>query len=398
MKNELSKAGDFNLNFLYIKLGEATIDNNKKYFLERIEQDILLPQILTRNIEENHEEIAYFTNILEALSLNSNNYNNQLFVDDLLINLDKLIRMSIFNIMNILKSENILLKSTNDNSFIKIKHITEKQIDKIRFFLSEALEHITAMVNYENSILDDIDHKLSLKKINIPRDTYLTKNLTIQTKSTLNKLTDDLEKYFIKTIESTSHEEHNKASVIEKIEFNFYNFASYNYMEIRDKIQNLFHKRNKIIQIEKQQIKKISEDILNRKESELNKLIKLESENKKIEFEAKKMIKENENAEKEILKICEPEVWIKEKEKELSRGKQIFMKYKSMLYDIICKNNQPQEWINNLLNGNIRSLILGIIYAINAKYDVVLGIAVPLASLLATSGIANYCKIGNSHS
>lgn len=62
------------------------------------------------------------------------------------------------------------------------------------------------------------------------------------------------------------------------------------------------------------------------------------------------------------------------------------------LADFLCKDGIPQEWVNSLIEGNTKDLIQGIISAVAAKYNVGLGIAIPICSIVLKKGIKDYCS------
>lgn len=74
-------------------------------------------------------------------------------------------------------------------------------------------------------------------------------------------------------------------------------------------------------------------------------------------------------------------------------GKELWKAFKCELYELLCVRDSetPKEWLNDLVTGDIRNLVLGIISAITAKYEVTMGIAVPLAALIIKTGILKYC-------
>lgn len=63
------------------------------------------------------------------------------------------------------------------------------------------------------------------------------------------------------------------------------------------------------------------------------------------------------------------------------------------IYDWFCDRNatKPKEWLNDLMVGDIRNLIVGIVGIITSKYDVTLGIAVPATALILKTGVLKYC-------
>ena len=76
-------------------------------------------------------------------------------------------------------------------------------------------------------------------------------------------------------------------------------------------------------------------------------------------------------------------------------GRKLWKAFKFELYEILCLRDSkaPREWVNELISGDIRNLVIGICSAVTAKYEVSLGIAVPLAALIIKTGILNYCAI-----
>ena len=75
-------------------------------------------------------------------------------------------------------------------------------------------------------------------------------------------------------------------------------------------------------------------------------------------------------------------------------GKELWKAFKYELYELLCirKSEVPREWLNDLVTGDIRNLVVGICSAITAKYEVTLGIALPLTALIIRKGILNYCS------
>lgn len=63
------------------------------------------------------------------------------------------------------------------------------------------------------------------------------------------------------------------------------------------------------------------------------------------------------------------------------------------IYHFICYDKKPREWVNELISGDIRNLAVGIISALTAKYDIAMGIAVPIAALIIKKQIIRFCGI-----
>ena len=75
-------------------------------------------------------------------------------------------------------------------------------------------------------------------------------------------------------------------------------------------------------------------------------------------------------------------------------GKRLWHSMEYELYLLICdpKKRIPQKWVNELLDGEIRNLGLGLISAIAAAYEVSVGIAVPVAAMIIKKKIPLFCK------
>lgn len=74
-------------------------------------------------------------------------------------------------------------------------------------------------------------------------------------------------------------------------------------------------------------------------------------------------------------------------------GKALWRALRYELYEMLCdpRQRKPKEWLNDLVTGDIRHLLMGITTAITSKYDVSLGIAVPCTALVAKIGVLKYC-------
>ena len=75
-------------------------------------------------------------------------------------------------------------------------------------------------------------------------------------------------------------------------------------------------------------------------------------------------------------------------------GKKLWKAFKFELYELLCdrKLKTPNNWLNELISGDIRNLVVGISSAITAKYEVTLGIAIPLSALIIKSNVLTYCS------
>lgn len=77
----------------------------------------------------------------------------------------------------------------------------------------------------------------------------------------------------------------------------------------------------------------------------------------------------------------------------LELGEAFWMKIKASIHAFICEGREPKEWVNDLITGDIRNLIVGLVSAITSKYDVSMGIAIPIAALVVKTGVINFCKV-----
>jgi len=77
----------------------------------------------------------------------------------------------------------------------------------------------------------------------------------------------------------------------------------------------------------------------------------------------------------------------------LKMGKKLWKAFKFELYNILCnqESKSPHEWLNELISGDIRNFVVGISSAITAKYEITLGITVPLAALIIKKNVLTYC-------
>lgn len=77
----------------------------------------------------------------------------------------------------------------------------------------------------------------------------------------------------------------------------------------------------------------------------------------------------------------------------LEQGKQLWYLFKSELYDMICvaEKHEPRGWVNELITGDIRNLITGIVSALTAKYNVQIAISLPVTALIIKTGVLKYC-------
>ncbi|MCF7835050.1 hypothetical protein K9M48_03255 [Candidatus Gracilibacteria bacterium] len=78
----------------------------------------------------------------------------------------------------------------------------------------------------------------------------------------------------------------------------------------------------------------------------------------------------------------------------LEMGKELWKAFNTELYELICNSSKKQskERVQDIITGDIRNLAIGIVSTITSKYDVSIGIAIPVAALLIKKGISSYCS------
>ena len=75
-------------------------------------------------------------------------------------------------------------------------------------------------------------------------------------------------------------------------------------------------------------------------------------------------------------------------------GLELWQALSSEIYYLLCdpNNKRPKDWVQELISGDIRNLLTGVITAITSTYHVGLGIAIPAVALVIKKGLVNYCK------
>jgi hypothetical protein len=73
-------------------------------------------------------------------------------------------------------------------------------------------------------------------------------------------------------------------------------------------------------------------------------------------------------------------------------GHKLWKAFERELYKKICDGGKPREWVNDLITGDFRNLIVGIVQTITVTYDVSIAIAVPVAALILKTGILEFCS------
>ncbi|EHK0050054.1 hypothetical protein V9666_004635 [Vibrio parahaemolyticus] len=74
-------------------------------------------------------------------------------------------------------------------------------------------------------------------------------------------------------------------------------------------------------------------------------------------------------------------------------GAKMWEALKFEMQEVLCVENSPKSWVQELTEGDLRDLVVGILTAITSRYDITLGIAVPAASLIIKNRIGKLCSL-----
>jgi len=85
-----------------------------------------------------------------------------------------------------------------------------------------------------------------------------------------------------------------------------------------------------------------------------------------------------------------PQCWLNDED----IGRLVWQNIESDLYSLLCDSRakKPKQWVEDLVTGDVRNLLVGIIGAIATTYSIGLGIAVPAAALVVKRGIVSFCR------
>jgi hypothetical protein len=77
-----------------------------------------------------------------------------------------------------------------------------------------------------------------------------------------------------------------------------------------------------------------------------------------------------------------------------NQGIEIWKKYKSKIAEKICDVDKktPQNWINEILDGDVRKIVENLALVIVTSFSLEIGIAIALVALLLKFGIKYFCK------
>lgn len=59
----------------------------------------------------------------------------------------------------------------------------------------------------------------------------------------------------------------------------------------------------------------------------------------------------------------------------------------------LCLDGYPREWVAEVINGEVRNFALAIIAPLSAKFNIGVGLAIPITAFILKKGIVNFCKI-----
>jgi hypothetical protein len=78
----------------------------------------------------------------------------------------------------------------------------------------------------------------------------------------------------------------------------------------------------------------------------------------------------------------------------LELGRELWSAMRFELYEVFCdsEKGEPRGWVHELLTGDLRNVMIGVVSAITAKYDVTLGIAIPVAALIVKERATTFCR------
>jgi hypothetical protein len=72
-------------------------------------------------------------------------------------------------------------------------------------------------------------------------------------------------------------------------------------------------------------------------------------------------------------------------------GKLLWSQIESNIQGLLCKDGKPNSIIEEIINGDIRSLAEAILSIIIARYEMTLALAIPLTAIVIKKGILNFC-------
>jgi hypothetical protein len=75
-------------------------------------------------------------------------------------------------------------------------------------------------------------------------------------------------------------------------------------------------------------------------------------------------------------------------------GFEQWLKFKNVLSDILCDrdNKIPKNWVEELISGDIRNLVIAIASILLSTYSIELSIAIPIIALIIKHDIKLFCK------
>jgi hypothetical protein len=76
----------------------------------------------------------------------------------------------------------------------------------------------------------------------------------------------------------------------------------------------------------------------------------------------------------------------------LEMGEQLWRIIQSELQETLCTDGHPKPWVEEMISGDARDLIIGIIKAMVSTLRVPFAIAVPATALVVKRGVAALCS------
>ena len=76
-------------------------------------------------------------------------------------------------------------------------------------------------------------------------------------------------------------------------------------------------------------------------------------------------------------------------------GIKYWNQFKSSIQELICdqENRKPNFWMEELMSGDIREVIIAIVTALTTQLSIALSMAIPLTALILKYGVNNFCSI-----
>jgi hypothetical protein len=76
----------------------------------------------------------------------------------------------------------------------------------------------------------------------------------------------------------------------------------------------------------------------------------------------------------------------------LEMGERLWRSIQSELQETLCTDGYPKQWVEGMISGDARDLIVGVITAMVSTLSVPLAIAIPATALVVKRGVAALCS------